>query len=366
MTNIIKYSPRIVGELLNIVNSAIFLLDRGQRIIFANSQMEKMFKSNDSKMIGSSFEELFMPEDRKIMASNILKLTKEKHEFECEAKLYCADGSSFFGLLSCSFFTLDEEEFIATTIHDITKMKSIERMLKHSEHEAFLGHMLDDISHQILNPVVAIAGLAKRMKKEDSSEKYCKIITQESHRLEVLLNTLNAFIHLPRPKLELVSLSKLVEAARPEVELFTEEFDFIVEWKYSEKVLVHKILVDVSLLVKAVKAVVLNACESYAFNKKSENQKVILQVRETFDPVYPYALSIIDQGSGIASDDLPFVASHFFTKKGRHMGMGLTFAQRILEEQGGEMHIESTEGRGTTVTFFLKKERRRPIRLHKL
>jgi len=46
--------------------------------------------------------------------------------------------------------------------------------------------------------------------------------------------------------------------------------------------------------------------------------------------------------------------------------MGLTFAQRIMDEHDGELIIDSVEGRGTTVTFFLKKERRRAIRTKKL
>jgi signal transduction histidine kinase len=46
--------------------------------------------------------------------------------------------------------------------------------------------------------------------------------------------------------------------------------------------------------------------------------------------------------------------------------MGLTFAQRIMDEQDGELSIDSSEDQGTIVTFFLKKERKRPIRTKKL
>ena len=364
LTNIIKYSPRVIGEILNLVHNAVFLLDSENRIIFANTQMEKMFKANEGQLVRNSFEQLFMPEDRKILAPNILKLSREKNEFDCETMLRCMDGSSFFGLMSCFFFTLEEEEFIAITIHDITKMKSIERMLKHSEHEAFLGHMLNDISHHIRNPVVVIAGLAKRLKKGESPEQYSEIIFKESRRLEMLLETLNAFINLARPKLKLASLADLIEAVEPDIKSITADFGVALEWKYSKKVLVNKILVDVSLLVEAIGAVFLNACESY--KKDSKNKIITLQLQETFDPALPYALSISDQGCCIKSEDLPYVSSHFFTKKRHHIGMGLTFAQRILEEQGGELHIESTENTGTTVTFFLKKERRRPIRIEKM
>ena len=91
-----------------------------------------------------------------------------------------------------------------------------------------------------------------------------------------------------------------------------------------------------------------------------------MQLIETFEPSWPYAIKIIDEGCGINADYLSSVTSHFFTKKRKHIGMGLTFAQRIIDEQDGELTIDSVEGEGTSVTFFLKKERRRPIRTKKM
>jgi PAS domain S-box-containing protein len=364
LASIIKYSPKIIGEILDIVHNAVFLLDGENRIFIANSQMETMFKANDKQLADLEFADLFMPEDRMIFVPNIVKITKEKGEFECETMLRCMDGTLFFGLVSCVAFLWDGKDFIATTIHDITKMKSIERMLKHSEHEAFLGHMLNDISHHIRNPVLVIAGLAKRLKKNEPDAKYADIINKESQRLESLLDTLNSFILLPRPQLRPTSLAELIERVDQQIKPFVIEFGIKWNWAYPENLLLHNILADISLLLDAIKAVTRNACESYTRDEK--NKIVSAQLLETFEPSWPYALKIIDKGCGIAKDDLPFVTSHFFTKKSRHMGMGLTFAQRILEEQDGELIIESSEDQGTTVTLFFKKERRKSIRRNKL
>jgi PAS domain S-box-containing protein len=364
LTSIITYSPKIIGEILNIVHNAIFLLDSENRILVANTQMEKMFKANHKQLIGFEFGKLFLPEDRAIFVPNILKLTKEKGEFECETMLQCVDGSLFFGLVSCIFFLCEGREFVTTTIHDISNMKSIERMLKHSEHQAFLGHMLNDISHHIRNPVLVISGLAKRMIKCDPDQKYADILVKESQKLESLLDTLNAFILLPMPKLKLTTLAELVETVEQHIKQIVEVFAVEWNWSYPENLLIHTILADLPLLVDAIKAVVINACESY--KQGCENKIVTMQLLETFEPLWPYALKIIDQGCGINADDLPFVTSHFFSRKSRRIGMGLTFAQRILEEQDGDLNIDSSEDQGTTVTLFFKKERRRSIRTKKI
>jgi len=364
MTSIIKYSPKVIGEILNMVQNAVFLLDAENRILVANSRMEKMFKASAEQLIGLQFEKLFMSEDRTIMAPNILKMTEEKREFECETMLHCLDGSSFLGLMCCAFFHLEGGGLIATTIHDITKMKSIERMLKHSEHEAFLGHMLNDISHHIRNPVLVIGGLAKRLGKGETTQKYAEIISKESRRLEKLLDTLNAFILLPRPKLKHVSLAELAEEVEQRLKSVVEEYGVTWECKGSRKILANTILIDLSLLLVAIEAVVQNACEAY--KEKHDSNIVTLQLLETFEPSWPYAIKIIDCGCGINAEYLPYISSHFFTKKSKQIGMGLTFAQRIMDEHDGELIIDSSEGQGTTVTFFLKKERRRPIRTKKL
>ena len=334
------------------------------RILFGNRKMENMFKVDAAQLIGKHFDELFMPDDREIMAPNILKMTRDRNEFECETMLYCSDGSSFLGLMYCALFHWEGGSLIATTIHDITKMKSIERMLKHSEHEAFLGHMLNDISHQIRNPVLVIGGLAKRLAGDEITGKYGEIISKESRRLEILLDTLNAFIQLPRPKLKQVPLADLIKKVEQLVKPLCEGNG--VKWKceFSETILENKILVDPVLLIEAIEAAVKNGCESY--QKDDTDKTVTLQLIETYDPTWPYAIKIIDVGSGIPAEDISHVTSHFFTKKSKHVGMGLAFAQRIIDEQAGEMTIDSAEGEGTTVAFFLKKERRRAIRTKKL
>ncbi len=364
MTTIIQYSPQLIGEILDIVHNAVFLLDPGNRILFANTRMEAMFKAKEGKLSGLDFAQLFMPEDRMILVPNILKITKEEKEFECETMLRCLDGSTFLGLVACVFYLWEGKGLVAITVHDITKMKNIERMLKHTEHETFQGCMLDDISHHIRNPVLVMGGLAKRLCREESTQKYAEIMVRESRKLEELLDTLNAFIHLPRPKLKYATLEEVMKAIDQHVKPVTEEFDVQRNWQCSENVLVQTILVDLAMLMEAVKAVVINACESY--KNDAPDKTVTLKLIETFEPSWPYALKITDHGRGIPTDDLPHVASHFFTKKSRHIGMGLTFAERILDEQDGELHIDSSPGQGTTVSLFFKKERRRPIRIEKL
>ena len=72
-------------------------------------------------------------------------------------------------------------------------------------------------------------------------------------------------------------------------------------------------------------------------------------------------LSIADQGVGIPADDLPHIFERF--RRGGNVagriagsGLGLWGSQRIVAQHGGTIAIDSTEGKGTTVTVRLPLE----------
>lgn len=73
-------------------------------------------------------------------------------------------------------------------------------------------------------------------------------------------------------------------------------------------------------------------------------------------------IAVADNGVGIAQADLPRVFQPYFsTKRGGH-GLGMMIAQRIMRAHGGQISLESTVGRGTTVTLQFPLQNRR-IRL---
>jgi signal transduction histidine kinase len=68
-----------------------------------------------------------------------------------------------------------------------------------------------------------------------------------------------------------------------------------------------------------------------------------------------WLVSLSDTGVGIPADLLPKVFKPMFTTKpeGKGTGLGLAICREIVRSHGGEIQIESEEGKGTTLRFAL-------------
>lgn len=78
-------------------------------------------------------------------------------------------------------------------------------------------------------------------------------------------------------------------------------------------------------------------------------------------------LTVTDNGVGIPAESLPHVFERFYrAEKARSrntagFGLGLSFVEAVCRAHGGEVSIESTEGKGTTVTVKLPGEQGMPL-----
>jgi signal transduction histidine kinase len=70
-------------------------------------------------------------------------------------------------------------------------------------------------------------------------------------------------------------------------------------------------------------------------------------------------VSVIDDGIGIPTADLPLIFERFFqveshlTRRHGGMGLGLSVAKVMIEMHGGRIWVESVEGKGSNVSFLL-------------
>ena len=67
-----------------------------------------------------------------------------------------------------------------------------------------------------------------------------------------------------------------------------------------------------------------------------------------------YRLTVADDGPGIPAEVQGRVFEPFFTTRAEGTGLGLAITRRLVRDVGGEIRLESAEGRGTSVHVILK------------
>jgi two-component system sensor histidine kinase BaeS len=64
-------------------------------------------------------------------------------------------------------------------------------------------------------------------------------------------------------------------------------------------------------------------------------------------------LEVRDNGTGIKSEDLPYIFERFYRGAGGGLGLGLTIVRELVEAHGGRVSAASEYGRGTTFTVLI-------------
>jgi signal transduction histidine kinase len=118
--------------------------------------------------------------------------------------------------------------------------------------------------------------------------------------------------------------------------------------------------IDKDLIAKALFYILENSIEAVIqipIGKKGQVVKVSL-----FGDGGSIGVSVSDRGEGIPKKNLNRIFEPFFSTRPDRVGLGLTFAKRVVEEQGGSIRVESRLRKGTTIILTFPKDRRRILR----
>jgi heavy metal sensor kinase len=212
---------------------------------------------------------------------------------------------------------------------------------------------LADVSHELRTPLTVIKGnvdLMRHIKQAD--EESLSSIDQEAGRLSRLVGGLLMLAQAESGKLALnmepVELDLLL------TEVFTEMCVLA-----GSKVHVHLNEIDqvkVNGDRDRLKQVFLNLI-SNAIQYTPQDGEVFLSLSKIGDQA---RVIIRDTGPGIPPEDLPHIFDRFYrAEKSRTrsnasgFGLGLSIAHWIVEHHGGQIKVESKEGKGTTFVIWL-------------
>jgi PAS domain S-box-containing protein len=350
--------------LFDSIQTAFVITDVHSKILYANQMVESFFGYRPKDLEGQRIRVLFFEEDLIYFLPNILYLTLYKKGFDGEALMKQKDGKKIFIHLLSASFKEGEEVFLTFALQEIQRIKNLEKEKAEMEHWAGLGRIVQGVAHQFRNPVASIGGYANRLTKvlspDAKGRSYLDQILEKTGRLESILQRVEEYVQLPRPALRREKIKEVVETALSNFSKLAKEKGVSIRLNTDELSGDGQLFIDRGLMLKVLGHLLENSLE--AFTKASaEKAKKIIGVTLT-DDGETVEVSVVDRGPGIASKHMSQIFEPFFSTRPDRVGLGLTFARRVMREHGGKVKVESQLRRGTKVTLYLPKDRRRKLR----
>ena len=240
----------------------------------------------------------------------------------------------------------------AMILRDITESRRSAQQIIESERLNALTLLAAGVAHEIGNPLNSLhihlqlmerqAHKLDRAAREELQEPI-DVARSEVNRLDSIVTQFLRAIRPSKPELHPENVNTIVEET---LRLFTPEIqdrDIVVEQELRSDLPLLQI--DRDQIKQAFYNVIKNSIQAM-------KRRGTLRIRTDRDDTHAL-ISFIDTGSGMSAENLGRVFEPYFTTKPSGTGLGLLIVRRIVREHGGELSIESSEGKGLTLTIRL-------------
>ncbi len=228
-------------------------------------------------------------------------------------------------------------------------LQKSQRELLESERLATIGRMASSISHDLRHYLSAIFSNAEFL--SDSRRAFPeKQELYEEIRISVMqMNELiDSLLEFSRTRESLrLGLSHPEEAIQGAIQSIRTRPEFRHVGIDVSSTGTREGMYDIKRLERVFHNLFLNACEAAC----AEAGRIHVDIRELDSRV---EIRVVDNGRGISRDHQSKIFEPFFTHgKANGTGLGLTIAQKIVQDHGGDLRIEKTSREGTTILVTL-------------
>jgi two-component system NtrC family sensor kinase len=268
------------------------------------------------------------------------------------------DGEMIEGDLSASIIYDEDGKEIASIgiFKDLRERLGMERELQkmqeallQSEKLAAMGRLTSQIAHELNNPIYGIMNTLELLKTEIPPEskrrRILELSLSEIQRLSEMLRNMLSFSKPEEEKRRPVKIGELIEGILLVMEKQMKESNIQVEASFDSDIS------EVMASTNQMRQVMLNLLKNA---KEAMPKGGTLTVRTARDG-NKVLIHIQDTGIGIPEEIRDKIFEAFFTtkQKVKGVGLGLSVCYGIIKDHGGEIKVESEEGKGTTFIISL-------------
>lgn len=241
-----------------------------------------------------------------------------------------------------------EQDRIGLVLRDTTDESRLQDQLVQAEKIGSLGVLTAGIGHELNNPLFGIVGLGEAIQEEQDLQRvktYARDIVTQGRRMATIIRDFTGVASREVSDQRVpVYLEQELDQALATAQTAVDMKGIVVQKTYAGNT---RVLALPDQLRQALANLVTNAVQAM----KGTGTLTLTTILSD----HIVTATIVDSGPGISKQHLSKIFDPFFTTKGQGegSGLGLTVARRILRKFGGDVRIESLEGRGTTCIVTL-------------
>ncbi len=333
------------STLVSVIQGAvegILMIDRGGIVLVVNPVMQSILEREPAALIG-------LPMDQALADTQLQQLFHRTLQTSdtATADITLADGRVFQATANTVFTQYEEIIGYVAILHDVSTLKALTRMK---------SEFVATVSHDLKTPITAMklsAGLLGRAGTlNDMQTQLVERVNRSADRMLALVSNLldlgkiEAGMNVTRVPCNLATLAEeVIEEQRPIVESKQQSIVF-------ESPTIPLIVDGDAARLKQVIANFTSNAIKYTPN----GGRITIAVRAKGDQI---ELTVSDTGYGISAKDLPSIFDKFYrvdneqTNEIEGSGLGLAITRSIIEQQGGQIWVESQLGQGSTFGFRL-------------
>jgi PAS domain S-box-containing protein len=340
--------------------------EKQEIISYANASYARIYGyDNASELIGRHVSTVQAPEDnRRVEEFGRRRLLGDQMPDVYEFKGVRKDGKQVDLEASVSTAEIAGEEYIISTVRDISERKLLQRQFIEAQKMESIGTLAGGIAHDFNNILAIIMGHTSLLESiiamdPQKREESLQAITKATQRGAGLVRQLLTFARKADVAMQSVLVNEVITEL---VKLMKETFPKTIAVELNLAESLPSVIADANQLHQVFLNLCVNARD--AMQPKggtlSISSRLVAgeEVQATFDRAGAseyIAIDVADTGSGMDEGTLRRIFEPFFTtkEKGKGTGLGLATVYGIIEGHRGFVNVESTLGKGTIFHIYL-------------